>query len=120
MASLPDAAPLRAEIARFRSSHPHGLYPEPLRLKILAFARPHLLDGLSLWALTRSLGLTFTTLQKWLAADETPSHASPFLPVLVRPALASSPPLSLVLPGGARVEGLSLDDLVTLCHKVTT
>jgi hypothetical protein len=90
------------------------LYPPHLRDAVLRLASG--LDRSACSRLAKQLDLPLATLRYWL--DAAPA-ASSFLPVVVR----SSAPASLhtlLLPGGARVERLSLDDLAALCRKVAS
>jgi hypothetical protein len=114
----PDVHALRIDLDAIRSQGPRFRYPPQLRLRVVSFARQRLRLGHSFWASAKLLSVAFTSLQKWLV--EFPDQPS-FLPVVLRPdagPVASS--LALLLPGGARVEGLSLDDVAALCRKVAS
>lgn len=100
-----------------RSAGPRFLYPSDLRIRVVRFVRFRLRQGHTLWTSAKTLRLAFTTIQKWLADHP---DAPSFLPVVVRPAGPAPAALSLLLPGGARVEGLSLDDVASLCRKVAS
>ena len=108
---------LRLALEAIRSHGSRFRYPPELRRRVVSLARQRLRLGHSFWASAQSLSLAFTSLQKWLA--EFPDEPS-FLPVVVRPDDTAPAALSLLLPGGARVEGLSLDDVASLCRKVAS
>jgi len=93
------------------------LYPIHLRSSVLAWIRLPAQACLSTSALAKLLGLPTDTLRYWLAH---PSPTSTFLPVVVRPSAPPPAALSLLLPGGARVDGLSLDDLAFLCRRMAS
>jgi len=114
----PDVHALRIDLDAIRSQGPRFRYPPQLRLRVVSFARQRLRLGHSFWASAKLLSVAFTSLQKWLV--EFPDESS-FLPIVVRPdAGPSASSLALLLPGGARVEGLSLDDVASLCRKVAS
>ena len=104
---------LRAALARARDQG--RVYPPALREQVVGFVLQRQRQADSVWAAAKELGLPLTTLQAWLRAAPAPS---PFLPVLVRDRPRADSPLSLLLPGGARVEGLSLDEVAALCRQV--
>jgi hypothetical protein len=111
-----DLTPLRAALARARDQD--RTYPAALRAQVVQVVRQQQQRGGSAWAVARSLGLTPPTVLGWLR--KAPPE-SPFIPVVVRdvarPDVAS---YRLVLPGGASVLGLSLDDIAALCRKVAS
>ena len=110
-----DLERLRATLARARE---HGrTYPPALRARVLQLVRQQQQCGGSAWAVAKALGLAPPTVLAWLR------HAPPpFVPIVVREAepSASAASFCLVLPGGARVAGLSLDDVAALCRKVAS
>src|SRR4051812_34036727 len=101
-----DLAPLRAALARARDQG--RTYPTPLRAQVVQVVRQQQQRGGSAWAVARSLGLTPPTVLGWLRAAPP---ESPFLPVVLRDVERPDAAFyRLVLPGGASVPGLSLDD----------
>ena len=110
-----DLSALRDALASARRRQ--RLYPAPLREQSLAVARSLGASFRSCSLVAKPLGLPPATLRSWL---KTSAPASPsFLPVVVRPT-APATLHTLLLSGGVRVEGLSLDDLATLCRKVAS
>ena len=106
---------LRAALSRARDNE--RTYPAALRNQVLQLAQQRQRDGGSVCALATDLGLAPTTVLGWLRGAPV---ASPFLPVVIRDSHAAGSTLSLLLPGGARVEGLSLEDVVALCRKASS
>jgi hypothetical protein len=105
---------LRADLARAR--HQGRTYPPALRAQVLRLVREQQQRGSSAWAVARELGLVPTTVLNWLRRDGSPSS---FVPVVVQGAdRLEDASFCLLLPGGARVPGLSLDDIAVLCRKV--
>lgn len=104
---------LRAALVRARAGR--RSYPLALREQVVRLLEAREREGGSAWALAHDLGLALTTVLSWKHAMPAPS---PFLPVVVRDDAPSREGLSLVLPGGARVEGLSFDQIVVLCRRV--
>lgn len=94
------------------------LYPLDLRQQATSVALSLGASFRSCSLVAKRLGLPPATLRSWLKSSAPPS--SSFLPVVVRPSASAPASLALVLPGGARVEGLSLDDLAALCRKVSS
>ena len=112
----PDFTPLRAALARARDQG--RTYPTALRAQVVEVVRQQQHRGSSAWAVARSLGVSPPTVLGWLRKAPT---ASPFVPVLVRDvAMPDAASYRLVLPGGACVPGLSLDDVAALCRKVAS
>lgn len=112
-----DLDALRAALAHAREQG--RTYPPALRTQVLQLVRQQQQRGGSVWAVARDLGLAVTTVLAWLRRAPA---ASTFVPVVVRDAPRSDTAASfcLVLPGGARVGGLSLDDVAALCRKVAS
>jgi len=66
-------------------------------------------------AVVAEVGVSQMTLAKWLkAANPAPA----FLPVVVGPAPTSSAGLTVVTPSGYRIEGLTMDALLTLLGRL--
>jgi hypothetical protein len=111
-----DLASLRHSLALARRSS--RFYPAGLRHQVRALALAHGASFHSCSAFATTLGLPLATLRSWLRhAPAEPSQPA-FLPVVVR--RDDSPAFTLLLPGGARVEGLSLDHLAALCQRVAS
>jgi len=107
-----DLVALRDALAAARRRQ--RFYPADLRDQALAAA--HSLGACSLVA--KQPGLPPATLSSW---RKTPAPSSPsFLPVVVRHAALTPTSHALLLPGGARVDGLSRDDLASLCRKIAS
>ena len=111
--------PPRALVADHRPAHARHGYPDHVRQAVVRYASPLVAAGRSVASLAAEVGLAPPTLGRWLAADR-PDEPSGFVPVLVDdrpPAWPTGFPtatLTLVTPGGFRVEGLQLDALLVL------
>ena len=111
-----DVDPLRAALVRARNQG--RAYPIGLRAQVVQLVRQQQQRGGSAWAVAQSLGLAPTTVLGWLR--DAPA-TSPFVAVVVRDIeRLDAASYCLVLPGGARVPGLSLDDIAALCRKVAS
>ncbi len=95
----------------------HRRYEEGLRIAVVEYALDRGEDGDSLAAVARELGLTQRTLWGWVQRN----RESVIRPVeLVDESLDPAPSTrSLVLPGGSRIEGLSLEDIVALVRALS-
>ncbi len=112
---------LRREIAAVRGREPFQArrYPAELRRAVVAYTHEQRRLGRRPWRVARGLGLTQQTLAHWMRV------AAPAIrPVVVAPRAAAIPvpeaaagPI-LVLAGGHRVEGLDLDQLVTVVRAL--
>jgi len=104
---------------RFRreAEHRQGLrYSPELKLLAVQYATMASAQGMSRRQIAESLGLSEPTLVRWQeelgAAGSAPLHEV----VVVERAHGSSP--VLVMPSGARVEGLSVLDLLTILETL--
>ena len=104
---------------RFRrgAEHRHGLrYSPELRQLAMEYATVASAQGASRREIAESLGLSEPTLIRWQqgirAAGPTPLHEV----LVVERAHASNP--VLVMPSGARIEGLSVADLVMVLEAL--
>jgi hypothetical protein len=92
------------------------LYPRQLQQLALSHFQLRTEQGASLGQIARELRLSYACLQRWVKANPPSS----FRPVDLVPSSPSTPPPSLILfgPAGLRVEGLSVDDLVSLWRSL--
>lgn len=79
----------------------------------VTYARAELEKGASRASVLKMLGVSFATLAKWLA-PETKTGLGMFRQVQLKTESQSSGSLTLVTPGGFRVEGLSLESAAAL------
>lgn len=94
-------------------------YPQELRLLALEYARMASARGESRQEIADSLGLSEATLHRWQQGTTTVgSAAHSFLHevVLAEHSFTGGP--VLVMPSGARVEGLSVRDLVAVLEAL--
>ena len=88
--------------------------PGATRERVLAYVRQGRSRGQSWGALAQELGLSSSGLQRWWKAD---ASSSPLRRVTVVAAAAAGP-VALVSPRGYRVEGLSLDQAMSLLVRL--
>lgn len=116
--TAPDLDTDRLRVALARTRDEDRTYPTALRAQVVQFVRLQQERGRSACAVAQSLGLAPTTVLGWLRHAPP---ASPFVPVVVRDVERfDAASYCLLLPGGARVPGLSLDDVAALCRKVAS
>ncbi len=125
----------RQEVERLRAGRQKGSlpYPEALRAFAVRYVAHVLEAGGTFEAAATGLGVSKPTLQAWRkgkpaahrrAKGEAPRPA--LVPVEVsepkqpeRPAVAQAGTLTVVAPGGFRVEGLSMEAAAQLLRKLT-
>jgi hypothetical protein len=87
--------------------------PAALRARVIAWTAARRRRGAGWRELARELGVPAGTLTRWLAPR--PAHASV---VALRPVAVSAapvrPPLTLVAPGGLRIEGVTIADVIAI------
>jgi transposase-like protein len=104
---------------RFRrgAEHRQGLrYPQELRQLAVKYATQASAQGTSQREIAESLGLSEPTLVRWQQGDGAAGPAPLHEVVVVERAHASHP--VLVMPSGARIEGLSVADLVMVLEAL--
>lgn len=97
---------------------PGRRYPAELRTEALEIAAARRKTGASTRAVAKELGIPEVTLKRWAesAGDLRCEGRAPFHEVTVR---GDPPPRPvLVLPNGARVEGLDIDGVVELIRRL--
>ena len=94
-------------------------YPKALRARAVAYAQRAAAAGRPRADVAEALGLSLATLTRW-AQPARPS-APAFRPVVVAPEPGRAAPagsVAVVLPGGVRVEGLSVEQAAELCRRL--
>lgn len=106
---------LREAITQSRAGQVRWRCPEPLREKIVEYARQRQGAGLSVLKVAQELGLSSSGLARWLNGRK-----SQLRPVRVAevPSVSASAPLVLVTPGGYRLEGLSTASAAELLRRL--
>jgi hypothetical protein len=94
-------------------------YPKALRARVIAYAERAVAAGRPRAGVAEALGLAPVTLARW----QRPHRAAPpgFRPVVVAPEparVAAAGIVAVVLPGGVRVEGLSVEQAAELCRRL--
>ena len=95
--------------------------PAKLRLRIIAYARTCRERGEAVADIAGRLGLVESTLGRWLRRERAEERAAGFRPVSIVPVLpvpgegcGEATGLTLVTPGGYRVEGLDVESAAYL------
>jgi len=111
---LPAATTLRHALASAPRDGVGRPYPAALRADVVRFTQGEVARGQTLASVALALDLTTTTLTRWMGS---PSYEPAFASVvLAQPSRPTS--FVLHLPGGLRVEGLSIEQLAELCGRL--
>lgn len=125
------ATRFRAEIERIKATGGKAHFPLALRRSVVAWYQARHAEGQSPPSLCRELGLSSTTLRRWIATmavdapREVAREAAPSFialtlpaPAAPRPAVALASPLHVVGPHGLRIEGLDVATLAELLRRL--
>jgi hypothetical protein len=98
-------------------------YPDALRVRVTAWARKRRASGATFGAIGAELGLSSETVRRWTSGSAIATDVSSVLvPVEVVPDRLSpdraSPLVTVVSPTGFRLEGLSLQDAITVLARL--
>jgi transposase len=94
-------------------------YPKPLRERVVVYAQRAVAAGRPRADVAEALGLAPVTLARW--GRPRRAAAPGFRPVVVAAEPARAAPaggVAVVLPGGVRVEGLSVEQAAELCRRL--
>jgi len=95
------------------------VFDERVRAAVVELTREWAQAGKPRVELGRRLGLRESTISWWLKRDSKRRKATPkVMPVEIVEDAGPSSALMIVLPGGARVEGLTVDDVAELVRKL--
>jgi hypothetical protein len=89
--------------------------PTGLRDEIVVWARKRRAEGLVVGSIASAIGLSETTLSKWLSPGGGPGELRP---VRVTADVAIGGRLVVVTPEGYRLEGLSVDEAVDVLRRL--
>ena len=107
------------EVSRAAWQGPRWRCSEGLRQEIVEYARHEVASGASVRAAARRLGVSNSTLTRWLEEGRQPSTFRPVeVQIAEEPAQEPSGELVLVSPGGYRVEGLDVEQLAMLLSRL--
>jgi hypothetical protein len=115
----PEAAILRHALRTADRPGVGRAYPKTLRQRVVTYARRAQAAGRPRADVADALGLSLATLARW--AQPAAPAAPAFRPVVVAPEPAqadASCGVAVVLPGGVRVEGLSVEQAAELCRRL--
>ena len=91
--------------------------PTSLRDEITVWAQGLRAEGHTLSAVAGAIGLSESTLGRWISVQGDPGHLRP-VRVSGQVARVKSGGLAIVTPAGYRLEGLSLDDAVNVLRRL--
>ena len=94
-------------------------YGKPLRKRIVEATLAELDKGQPLTRVAAELGIRDQVLGGWVRKHRGPGAVRPVEVIDDSPPKAPRGCLRMVLPGGAIVEGLSLDDISSLLHQAS-
>lgn len=92
-------------------------YPQALRDLAVSYRAETQAAGRSLRAAAADLGIAEATLDRWVSSAGQEGWQGGLQEVVLADSVSSSP-LSVVTPGGYRVEGLSLPEITTLLRSL--
>jgi transposase-like protein len=96
-------------------------YPETAREAVKELVAQRRREGAGLSSVARELGVSATTLRKWVRKDRAPSAPrtkTKFREVEVVPAPPASPTLIVHGPAGLRIEGVTIADVAELVRRL--
>lgn len=108
-----EVAALRAEIAGFERRGRR--YPPEVRERVIAYAEAHRADDMTPKQIGDDLGVNWRTVKRWLEDAYVPgferlivqkNHPKPVVRIVVHG------------PGGVRIEGLALDELIKMLRML--
>ena len=109
-----DARRLKAELSRHRGRR----CPVELRRKAVLYTVARRAAGSTYGQVAGELGVSPAVLWKWRQTYAGTPSAAALVPVEVIPDAVLCEKPVIVLPGGARVEGLSLDDIAVILRRL--
>jgi hypothetical protein len=118
---------LRRQLSEIRDTKSSGRrYPKEVREAVVAYVCARRAQGLLLMEVLGDLGLSWGTARGWLreagAAPAGEKAVASFRPVVVAAARSAMPmhtsALSLISPGGYRVEGMGVEQLLYLLREL--
>ena len=113
------AQELRQAIERHRGDKRRWRCPEELRLEVVAYAHEQSRGGKTQVQVAAEVGVSETSLQRWVAADRVGSGEPASLrTVKVIDPLSSKRALTLVTPHGYRIEGLDVENAARLLQAL--
>lgn len=101
--------------------------PRGTRQAVLSYVGAARADGLAWWEIAEAVGVSESALRRWQEGEDS-GEAIALLPVAViaaeageavaAPALGAERVVTLISPGGYRVEGLGVDELAALLARI--
>lgn len=113
------AAEIRADLTKLAGRRGRGkAYPAELRRKALSYIGSRLEEGGSVYAVAREIGISQTSLARWIESEPQRASAA-FRPVTVVADDGPAPGAIVVHgPAGIRVEGLDMAGVAELLRRL--
>jgi hypothetical protein len=118
--STQEAEDLRRDLRRHGRARGKRFAPQ-LRQRIVAYAERRRREGTSWMAIATELDACFETIRRWCGGGSVAAARQlRRVEVTAEPAVAVSAPtpLAVVTPNGLRIEGVGLDDVITLVRAL--
>jgi len=95
-------------------------YPEELHQEGVSYAKARQQRGDSLLAISRDLGVKPVTLSRWLQQTREPEFRRVEILTSSQSVVGSggASGVTVAMPGGIRIEGLDLESLILLLHRL--
>lgn len=124
---MQQAEEIRRRVLWWRENGDSMRYPADLRRIIVDYTRQRVDAGVSVYRVGHEIGMRKVTLRRWLEAaaqDDTEDGSSALVPVRVgsTPGALVTRPLgqrTVTSPTGWRVDGLDIDEVVTLLREMS-
>jgi len=110
----------RAAVLRYhRGKSGRGIrYAEELHREAVSYAKARRQRGDSLLAISRDLGVKAVTLSRWLHQEDNPRFRRVEILPSGHPTQGSVTGATVTTPSGMRIEGLDLESLIALLHRL--
>ncbi len=118
--STHEAEDLRRDLRRHGRARGKRFAPE-LRQRIMAYAERRRREGASWMSIATELGACFETVRRWCGGGSVPTARQlRRVEVIAEPvvAVAARASLAVVTPNGLRIEGVGLDEVITLVRAL--
>jgi hypothetical protein len=115
MTILDEAKLIRAEVAKLRPDK-RRRYPDELRARILDWVTRATAAGVFEHECSKAIGVKTWRFTTWRKMPAARPESLALVPIETAP--MASAPLAVVTPSGYRVEGLALDQIVSLLREL--
>ena len=109
---------IRRQLEHFGHRDRRFRYPEAFRKQVVRYAREQLPRS-SKTQLSKRVGIPWGTIARWIKRSEGRKSDTSLVPVrIAAPEIQKEPPVSMVTPGGWRIEGLSVDQTCRILERM--